>query len=400
MATTGKADQGFIRKRNASLVLNELRLSAPLSRADLAKRIGLNRSTISSIVAQLLEEGLIHETELQTDKIGRPGLSLDLNPNGGAIIGVEVGVTGSNVVLTDLLAGVLWRGRLNLPPEEPIDGYLHAAGRLVDQAISQAASRNQRVLGIGISVPGLVDVEAGILRMSPNFRGQEIPITEPWQARFGVPVIVENDANAAALGEYFLGAAKDTPNFLYLGASSGIGGGIIIDGHIFRGGGGFAGELGHMTMDPEGDVCSCGKRGCLETLIGPSAVVTRYRASVAAGSASPLSNNLENVTFADIVQAAELSDLAAHSVLQDVGHYLGLGIANLVNVLNPQLVVLGGAFSVAHEALIPMIRTTVKLNTLPPMREALSIVPSEHSSQDGLIGAVSLVLEDLMRAPV
>ncbi|MEX1021255.1 MAG: ROK family transcriptional regulator, partial [Litorilinea sp.] len=400
MAITGKADQGFIRKRNASLVLNELRLSAPLSRADLAKRIGLNRSTISSIVAQLLEEQLVHETELQTDKIGRPGLSLELNPSGGCMIGVEVGVGISKVILTDFLAGNIWKGRLELPLEEPIDGYLHAAGRLVEHALREAAKQQRRVLGIGISVPGLVDVTEGVLRISPNFRGQEIPIVGPWRKRFGLPVIVENDANAAALGEHYFGVAKDAPNFLYLGAAAGIGGGIIIDGKIFRGRGGYAGEVGHMTMDPEGDMCNCGKRGCWETLIGPRAVVERYRRSVAAGSASPLSKNLEGVTFGAIVEAAEIGDLAAVSVLQEVGHDLGLGIANLVNVFNPQLVILGGVLSLAHETLIPMIRETVKQNSLYPMRAALSILPSEYGTEDCLMGAVSLILDDLMRAPV
>lgn len=400
MSTAGKADQGFIRKRNASLVLNTLRKDAPLSRADLSKRVGLNRSTISSIAAQLLEENLIHETELQTEKIGRPGLSLELNPDGGSMIGIEIGATASRGVLTDFLGEIIWRGKLIPPPDEPLTGHLQVGARLVVQAMAQAADRRLRVLGIGVSVPGLVDVDSGTLRLAPHFRGKDIPIVQPWQARFGVPVRVENDANAAALGELYFGAARDTPNFLYLGAATGIGGGIIIEGQLFRGQGGFAGEVGHMTMDPGGELCSCGKRGCWETLIGPRAVVERYRQSVAAGSASPLAHNLEHVTFSDVVQAVARGDLAADVTLQNMGRYLGLGIANLVNVFNPQLVVLGGLLSLAHEPLIPLIRETVRQNSLQPMRAALSIVPSEFSTDDGLMGAVALVLDEMMRAPV
>jgi glucokinase-like ROK family protein len=399
MLTSGKADQGFIRKRNASLVLNQLRLHAPLSRADLAKRIGLNRSTISSIIAQLLEDGLVHETELQTDKIGRPGLSLELNPAGGCVVGVEIGVAFVHVILTDLLAGVIWRRRFSLPSDEPRDVYLHTAEVMVQQALTQAEQRNQRVFGIGMSVPGMVDVNEGVLRFAPNLHWHDVALVAPWTQRFNLPVFVENDANAAALGEYLFGVAKDAPNFLYLSAGAGLGGGIIVDGQIFRGHGGYAGEVGHMTIDPNGELCSCGKRGCWETLVGPRAVVERYKQRAAGNSASTLCNSLGDVSFEHIVQAAEMGDVTADTILQGVGHFLGLGIANLVNVFNPQLVVLGGVLSTANEIFIPMIRETVKQNSLFPMRTALSIVPSEAGTDDCIMGAVSLVLDDLMGAP-
>lgn len=299
-----------------------------------------------------------------------------------------------------MLGTILWRKRLNIPTDEPIDTYLHAGGHLVEQARGHAKETNVALLGIGISVPGLVDSEEGILRLAPNFRGRDLHIAGPWQNRFGLPVYVENDANAAALGEYFFGAAKDAPNALYLGANSGIGGGILIDGHIFRGSGGFAGEIGHMTINPKGELCSCGKRGCWETLIGPRAIVERYRRLVAGGTASPLANNLHHVTLPDMVKAAQMGDLAADAVLQEAGHHLGLGIANLINIFNPQLVILGGALGLTHEALIPMIRDTVKQNSLFPMRNSLSIVPSEYGLEDSVMGAVALVLDDLMRSPV
>ena len=400
MTASGKADQGYVRKHNASLVLHQLRLHAPLSRADLAKRIGLNRSTISSIIAQLLEEGFVHETELQTDKVGRPGLSLELNPEGGCALGVEIGVQFVHVILTDFVANIQWRRRIRIAETEPQETYLHIAQEMARQALTKANELEMRVLGIGICLPGMVDVRTGELKYAPNLKWHDIPIRQKWVERFGLPVFVENDANAAAMGEYYFGVARDAPNFIYLSAGAGLGGGIVIDGQLFRGRGGFAGEIGHMTIDPNGEPCICGKRGCWETLVGPRTVIEKYKRRSDWGGPSTLRQDLEDIGFAEIVEAAGIGDLVAMAVLQDVGTYLGIGIANLVNVFNPQLVVLGGELSVAGELLVPVIIETVKQNSLFPMRTALSIVPSSHGTDHCVLGAVALILDDLLGEPV
>ena len=174
-----KADQNFIRKRNASIVLNQLRLYAPLSRAELAKRIGLNRSTVSSIVSQLLNEDQIIETELQTDKIGRPGLLLELNPKGGCALGVEIGVEFVSVVLTDFVATILWRRRILIGDGETQDTYIHCAEEMIRQALSKAVELELRVMGIGLGLPGMVDVEQGELKFAPNLRWHNVPFRAP-----------------------------------------------------------------------------------------------------------------------------------------------------------------------------------------------------------------------------
>lgn len=399
MSAPGKADQNTIRKHNASLVLNQLRLHAPLARADLAKRVGLNRSTISSIMTRLLEEKLVIETELRADKIGRPGLLLELNPEGGCAIGVEIGVDFVRVVLTNFVAEVLWRRRLLISDGESQEMYLHIAEEMIRQALRRAKEQDLRVLGIGLGVPGMVDVAAGELRYAPTLHWHNVDFGRRWADKFQLPVVVENNANAAALAEYYFGEAREAPSFVYLNASAGLGCGIVIDGRLFRGQSGFAGEVGHMTLDPDGDLCSCGRRGCWETFVGPRAVVSKYRQRLEMGNGNRY-NDMDGVGFAEVIEAGAMGDSAASAVLQDVAIYLGMGIGNLVNLLNPQLVILGGVLGQANGQLIPVIRETVKQNSLFPMRSDLDIVTSHFGADDCVMGAVALVLDNILREPV
>ena len=394
-----KALPGVVRTHNAAVVLHQLRLHAPLSRADLAKRIGLNRSTVSSIVTQLLQAGLIRETDLQKDKMGRPGLSLDINPLGGYAVGVEFDLAGVRVVVTDFTAKSVWRRSVRLVDSEPQETYLSCAEELVRQALLVAQAKNWRVLGIGVALPGLVDVNCGELRYAPSLHWHDVPFRSRWSKRFGLPILIENNANAAALGEFYFGIGQNFPNFLYIGAGATMGGGIVINGELFRGRGGFAGEMGHMTLDPDGARCSCGRKGCWETLVGPEQVVAQYRRR-APQTAQLLKDDPDQSYFAQVVRAANADDLAAAAVMEEMGLNLGIGIANLVNIFNPQLVVLGGHYSLAHETVIPAVKEMIKQHSLFPMRTALSVLPSQRGVDDSILGAVALVLDDRMRSPV
>jgi predicted NBD/HSP70 family sugar kinase len=265
MAFQAAADQGLIRKLNTAVILDILRRHAPLSRAELAARTGLNRSTVSIIVNSLIEEGFVQETDLQSPKIGRPGMLLMLNPKGGFAVGVEIGVDFISVILTDFVANVLWRGRVLSDPVEDQIRVIDRASELTQQAIDTGLEQGLRPLGIGLGVPGLVDIRQGKLVFAPNLRWTNVPLRLMWSQRFDLPIFVENEANAAALGEYYFGAARGVNSFIYLSAGIGLGGGVLIDGKLFRGSNGYAGEVGHMTVDPEGELCGCGKRGCWET---------------------------------------------------------------------------------------------------------------------------------------
>ena len=397
------ADQNSVRKFNTALVLDVLRRQAPVSRAEVAAFTGLNRSTISSIIGALLDEGLVQETNLQSDRVGRPGMLLRLNPAGGFAVGVEVGVDFISVIVTDFVAHVLWRQRVNSDPADGQIPILERAFALTQAALDEGRARNLRPLGIGVGVPGLVDQREGMLRLAPNLGWKNTPLRLMWTQRFNMPVFVENDANAAALGEYYFGVARGVNMVVYLNAGVGLGGGVLIGGKLFRGSHGYAAEIGHMALDPNGELCGCGKRGCLETMVSPRAVVRRVRRTLSQGGQSTLlptnGEALDQITFDQVTETARQGDAIALTALQEVGNYLGIGIANLMNIFNPQMVVLGGALNSASDILLPIVEQVVAATALRVISEDARIIPSAHGTEACVMGAVALVLDDILREP-
>lgn len=402
---TPAADQVLIRKLNTSLVLNCLRTHGPLSRAGLSAKTGLNRSTISNIISDLLKKNFVRETGRHfSGKAGRPGTLIELNPKGGCAIGVEIGVDFVSLVLTDFTAQILWHEWIPSNPEEHQEVIIRRTEQLIQTALHIGEKHELRPLGIGLGVPGLVDIRQGTLVFAPNLHWRNVPFREMWKTRFGLPICVENEANAAALGEYYFGNARNVQNLIYLSAGVGLGGGILIKGLLFRGSGGYAGEIGHMTIELDGEPCGCGKRGCWETLVGPRAIARRVKRALEHSQQSLIhtltGGDPERINVEIVTQAAQASDPIAQTALREVGVYLGIGIANLVNVFNPEMVVLGGALSLASPFLLPIIEETVKEHTLPQPREGLKIVASAHGAEACVMGAVALVLDEILREPL
>jgi glucokinase-like ROK family protein len=403
-AQPATADQLFIRRLNTALVMDCLRTHGPLSRAGLSAAVGLNRSTVSSVINDLLEENFVREIGLQPSERGRPGMLLELNPDGGCAVGVEIGVDFLSVVLTDFIAQVLWRQRITSNPQDEQSAIIERAEGIVQEALEIGEGRGLRLLGIGLGVPGLVDIRQGNLVFAPNLRWRNVPFRQMWTRRFHLPIFVENEANAAALGEYYSGVARDVQNLIYLSAGIGLGGGIIIKGKLFRGSGGYAGEIGHMTVDPDGEICGCGKRGCWETVVGPRAIVRRVKEALESGGKSQIrtlvKNDLNRIDVDVVVRAAQAGDLVALTALEEVGVQLGIGIGNLVNTFNPQMVVLGGVLSLASPFLLPVIEETVQEHALEQPYEIVKIAASAHGADACVMGAVALVLDDILREPV
>jgi glucokinase-like ROK family protein len=394
------ADQESVRKVNTSLVLNALRLNAPISRAELASVTRLNRSTISNIVNVLIEDGLVLELDAMESKVGRPGIALALRPDGGAVIGVEIGVGFISVILTDFVANILWRGSSEFSLEKPQIEIISEAEKLIDQAISFAEEKHLRLLGIGLGVPGLVNVQKGELLFAPNLGWQNVPLRLMWNQRFHLPLYVENEANLGALGEYYFGVGRDVDNFIYLSSGVGLGGGVIINGKLFTGGRGFAGEIGHIQRDPQGELCGCGRRGCWETQVGPRAVLQRVKRAIEADSGNTLeyvNGDLKNLTFNQVVDCALQGNQLCRSALEEVGKNLGTGIADLANIFNPQMVVIGGAFSYAREIILPILENTISNETLTAVRDDLRVKFSEHGADACVLGAIAVVLDDILR---
>jgi glucokinase-like ROK family protein len=395
------ADQAWVRRMNRSIILEVFRTHITLSRAGLASETGLNPSTVSSIVSELIEENLIRETDLIQSSTGRPGRLLELNPGGGCALGVEINVDYIEVVVADFAANILWRRRQNSTPEAGQQMIMSQVVELARQASAFVQERKSRLLGIGVGVPGLVDVGSGLLRLAPNLHWTNVPIREILAGYFDCPIYVENEANAAALGEYYFGAVRNVKDFIYLSSGIGLGSGIVMGGKLFRGMFGYAGEAGHMTLDINGEPCGCGKRGCWETFVSPRAVEQRVRRSLVNGAKSVLpemaKGDIQSIVFDDVVQAAQAGDQIAIDALAEVAFYLGVGIANLVNLFNVEVIVIGGVLNNASSLLLKDVEKVVTTNTLAPGREHLKIIPSAHGSDACIMGAIALVLDDILR---
>ena len=382
-------NQSLARKHNSASILDHLRLHAPLSRASLAKYTGLTRSSVSRIIDELLSENLIHEIGAQQDRVGRPGTLIELNPTGGAAIGVEIQVDYVSVILTDFIARILWRKYVNLTDESDLPAYLTAAEELINQAINASRASRLQLIGIGVGMWGQVDVQKGEIRFAPNLKWHDVPLKQLWENRFGLTVFVENDANAAAMGEYYLGSSKYVKNvddFIYLSTGIGLGGGIISGGQLFRGWKGFAGEVGHMIIDPEGETCMCGKRGCWETLVGSRVAVQNYKVRTG-----------KDVSFDELVQLLRAKDPISVEIFLKMAQALGIGIGNLVNIFYPLCIVVGGVLEQVSDIILPIARDTFTKNSLFQFQEEIRVIPSALGSDSCVLGCVALVLDEVIR---
>jgi glucokinase-like ROK family protein len=398
-------DQTFVREMNLSTVVRYLQEAAPLSRAGLASMTGLNKTTVSSLVEDLIDRGLIHETGLDTSAGGRPATLLELNPQAGCIIGVALGVDHVLVIVTDFLGEIHWRCLEETDPTAGKEAILELVLRIVDEAVKACQARDSRLLGLGLAIPGTVNVDDGVLIFSPNLQWHNVAFREILHKHADLLVLVDNDANAAAQAEHLFGVAKGVQNFISVFAGVGVGGGLFLNGELYRGAGGYAGEIGHTNfmVDHYRRPCRCGNRGCWETSVAQDSVIERVRTRLAVGRNSLISRLMAEqnspLTVPLIVQAADAGDAEAREALVETGSLMGLGVANLVSVFNPDLVVLGGPLTAAGEYLLPAIAEAVEGTVLPEIHRQVKIVLSAFGADASLMGAVALVVEAILSHP-
>jgi len=393
-------DHSLVRTINLSVVLNCLRERAPLSRAQLAAITGLNKTTVSSLVNQLLDNHFLREIGYGPAVSGRPGVLLELNPQAGSIIGLEIGVDFILLLLTDFQAQVLWRWEDRNGDNQQPQQTLQRAADIIHRAFAKSQELGLPVLGMGVGIPGLVDVSTGTVLFAPNLHWRDVPVREELQRRFHVPVTVDNDANTAALGEKYFGVARDSDIFIYLGAGVGLGGGIFIGDELYRGHKGYAGEVGHTTIVENGELCNCGNRGCWETLVSQTAVLKRVERAIRDGKPSSLvpahGASSRPITIGDVFQAAQAGDPVAKDALLETGRYLGIGIANLVNIFNPEMVILGGILSRGGDILLPVIKSVLRERAFYEQYDKVEVKISTYGFDACVMGGIALVLNEIL----
>lgn len=394
-----------MRDMNLALILHTLRTDAPLSRAELAVKTGLNKATVSSIVRDLLRHGWVRElgVDSTTAEVGRPAIKLEPDPEAGYFIGAEINVDFISVVIANFAVEIISRryeSTMRLHSQESI---LNRFLFLLQESVQQIASSGRPLFGIGLGVPGLVDAGTGRLLFAPNLNWRDIDLRRLVEDKVDAPVYVMNEANQAALGESYFGAGVDSDYMLYVSFGIGIGGGIVTTGKLVEGATGFAGEVGHMTVARDGLPCNCGNHGCWETVASSSALFRRVRSAIDAGCPSWLeeatAGDLQRLTIELIVDAAERRDEVAMEALQQTGRWMGIGLANLMNILNPERVIFGGPMSAAHAYLLPVIRETVARRAWHWVQDRAEIVIAAHGPDATVLGGVASVYRSVLNEP-
>ncbi|WP_329137537.1 ROK family transcriptional regulator [Streptomyces sp. NBC_01476] len=381
METPGS--QSSLHRANLERVVRAVRLAGSLTQAEIARSTGLSAATVSNIVRELRDNGTVQVTP--TSSGGRRARSVALSGDAGIVVGVDFGHSHLRVAVGNLAHQVL------AEQSEPIDVDASAsqgfdrAEQLVARLVESTGINPEKVLGVGLGVPGPIDVESGTLGSTailPGWSG--INPRQELTDRLGVPVQVDNDANLGALGELVWGGGRGVRDLAYIKVASGVGAGLVIDGRIYRGPGGTAGEIGHITLDESGPVCRCGNRGCLETFTAARYVLELLRGSHGDG-----------VTVPKMVQLAREGDPGCRRVIGDVGRHIGMGVASLCNILNPSRIVLGGDLAEAGELVLGPIRESVSRYAIPSAAQRLSVMPGALGARAEVLGALALVLSEM-----
>jgi predicted NBD/HSP70 family sugar kinase/predicted transcriptional regulator len=369
--------QTALRSANQQRIVDVLQASGQLSQARLARETGLAPATVSNIVRELVTKKV-----LTTASAGGKRRAVRLAQNAGLVAGIDYGHRHLTVAIADMGHNILSELRAELGPGISANEGIETAANLLGQALESIGERMEAVTAIGMGLPAPIDSHTGKVAgpsILPGWVG--IDPSALASERLGQLVVVDNDANLGVLAEHAWGAAAGVDNVAYLKLSEGVGAGLILGGQLFRGPGGTAGEIGHTTVDDFGPVCRCGNRGCLETIVAARSVIDLLEPRYGPG-----------LSIADIVRMANAGDHACSRILSDTGRHVGVAVANLCNLFNPDLIVIGGELAQADELLLAPIREMVRRCGIPSAAARMEIRRSELAERSHVLGAVALAL--------
>jgi N-acetylglucosamine repressor len=371
---------------NKSIVLNKIRTSESISRAQIAKETKLTPPTVSSIVKELIQEGIVKESEIGESSGGRKPTMLQINSSGFYVIGVDAGPETVKSMLTDLSGKIILRNSQVLDQPMTNEMFLNLLKESIQDIITSSENLKGEIIGIGVAMHGMVEVESGISLFAPNLQLTNIPIKQTLEETFQLEVKVENDARAMALGESWFGGHNDVNSLIVVNIGSGVGAGTVMNGKLYHGAQDIAGEFGHMTIDLHGKVCECGNRGCIQTLVSGEAIAARARDEFQLD---------QPISAKEIYVQAKNGTEKYIQYLSHVGEIIGIGLTNIVHLINPERIVLGGGVMKSAEFIYPSICNTIELRVLTQKAKNTNVMVSKLGDDATLLGAVSLLLVDL-----
>ena len=392
----------LVQEINRSVVLNLIKDKGPLSRANISKITKLTRSTVSSIVNYLIKKNLVKETGLSSSGVGRKGILLKLNPKAYYVVGVDLGTLNTIAVVVDLEGKIMERIEHPTNGKGGKDKVIQRLKAVIHEVITASNINIQKIAGVGLAVPGLVNSKRGIMLITPNFGWRDTPIREILKKEFHTPIFIDNNVNAMALGEAEFGIARGIKNFICVNVGMGIGSGIVINGELYRGETECTGEIGHTTVDYNGPKCSCGNNGCLEAMAAAPAIARRAVKAIKEGKKTLITklidSNLDEINAAIVAKAANKGDKLAREIIEKTGEYLGTGIANVINLFNPQMVIIGGGVAQAGDLIFNPLKKTMEKRAFPVPAKVVKIVASSLGRDCTVIGAATLVLQETFKS--
>jgi predicted NBD/HSP70 family sugar kinase len=377
-----------LRDLNVSLLIELVRSSGPISRADLARQSGLSAPTVSTIVGELVERGIVIEGATAPANGGRPPVLLNLDPTAGFVIGIKLRGDGLTTVVCDLNARVVATAEASVSLVGDPAAAVVAIEQETRRALRDAAVPRSKVLGVGIGLSGVIDSARGVCKFSHLLQWRDAELAAPLRRRLRLPIWVDNDMNTLAVAEKWAGDALAARDFVTLSVGRGIGLGIVIDRSLYRGATGAAGEFGHMMVEPGGPKCECGRFGCLEALVGEDAL--RRRVGERHG---------RDVSRNELIALAAAGDSATLEVLDSAGRKLGLAVANMVTLLNPELLIICGEGTDLGDPFLAPVVTAVREQTFADLGRQVEVKVQGWGDEAWAVGAATLVLRESFSLP-
>ncbi|SDL01008.1 ROK family transcriptional regulator [Streptomyces indicus] len=394
-------DRASLRRTNLGLVLRLLRDAGPRPRTQIAADTGLPKATITNLVAELVELGLVREGDAARDGgVGRPSRTLELDGRTVCGIGLEISADYLGLIALDLGGEVVAEHRAALDVRaEGADAVLDRAAATIRTVRRTLKARGTRLVAITVAAPGVIQRDSGVVSYAPNIDWRDVDVLGGLRARLGricPPLQLENDAKLGAIAEYLVASAADIQDLIYVTGETGVGGGIISDGRLLRGSAGFAGEIGHMRLQPDGERCACGRRGCFETLVGLNALLDH-----AAAPDDPVRDATVDLEerLAELKRRADAGDPATRAALDTITEDLGLGLAALADILNPRAIVLGGYFAFFGEYLVDRVQLELSARVMAPDAGGCTVLASTLGFSAAARGGASLSLDHVYRDP-
>lgn len=387
----------FLKEFNETIILDLIRVHKAISKAELSQITGLSPTAIGAISAGLLEKGYIHETGIGESRGGRRPVLLELKPGAFFTVGVDLDINYLNVVLMDISGDIVHESSSKMPDLPAFQSVLAKIEQQIENVMAQFSIGAEKLYGVGISIPGMVNNDAREIILAPNLGWENIRVSEYLKSLSKVKLYVENEAMSSAICENWIGSCQGLDNFVCINVRSGIGAGIFTGGKLYRGASGSAGEVGHIMVDENGPKCGCGNYGCLETLASSSRIVEKAQKLVRQGVVSSLNeiDDIEQMDIDFVVMAARSGDEAAKGIFSEAARYMGIAVSNIVNTLNPAKIVLGKEFVRYADLMLEQINSVVACKALKSPASKVEIMASEIGEKASAYGAAIIPLKVL-----